>query len=79
MAVYIQIIKVSDNQDDVEYEFSTVDGRKGFLKITKKEGDTILIKHLPGDENGHLFARASYKIKKSWQSGEYPEKTCWAS
>lgn len=79
MAVYIQILKIADHQESVQYEYSTVDDRKGVFSISKDSGEITVIKPLEGDDEKHLFARAVYKIKKHWESGEYPEKTCWAS
>ena len=80
MAVYIEINKIRKDLDSIVYSFALVDGRSGEFTINETTGDAELIKPLP-DDDGSLFARASYKIRKSWEQDRenLPDKTCWAS
>lgn len=80
MAVYIEIKKIKRDLDSVVYSFALADGRSGEFAINKATGKTELIKPLPEDD-GSMFARASYKIKKSWEQDRknLPDNTCWAS
>ena len=80
MAVYIEIKKIKKELDSVVYSFELLDGRSGKFAINETTGNTELITPLP-DDDGSLFARASYKIKKSWEQDRenLPDKTCWAS
>ena len=80
MAVYLEIKKIKKELGCVVYSFGLVDGKSGKFTINETTGNTELIKPLPGDD-GSLFARASYKIKKSWEQDRenLPDKACWAS
>lgn len=80
MAVFIEIKKIKKDLDSVIYSFELVDGRSGEFKINLTTGNTELINPLKNDD-GSLFARASHKIRKSWEQDKenLPEVTCWAS
>ena len=80
MAVYILIEKIECDSSSAVYLFSLVDGRSGKFKIDLVTGKTVLIEPILNDD-GSLFARAAFKIKKSWEKNKsnLPDKTCWAS
>ena len=79
MAVYIRIWKVNENEQAAEYEFGEETVACGRLRIVKETGEIVLISPLLNDESGKLFARVRYKLGKHLESGELPERTCWAS
>ena len=79
MALYIMIRKITDNPTSAEYAFGTGEDRLGQLKIDKATGNVVLVEPAPGDDEGVLYHRATYKVKKHWAAGELPEVTCWAS
>ena len=79
MAVYLSIQRISETPSVAEYAFSTTDGREGSFRISKGDGEVTLLRSMPDDPDGNLFARAAYKIKKHWESGSLPVKTTWAS
>jgi hypothetical protein len=79
MALYIMIRKITDNPTSAEYAFGTGEDRLGQLKIDKATGDVVLVEPAPGDDEGALYQRAMYKVKKHWATGELPDVTCWAS
>lgn len=79
MAIYLDISKVEQTSMKVSYEFATTDGRSGLLEIDLESGEVSLIRQLPGDDSNRLFFRAARKITVHWNTGELPEKTCWAS
>ena len=79
MAFDIMIRKIIENPTSAEYVFGTCEDRLGQLKINKATGSVVLVEPAPGDDEGALYHRATYKIKKHWVAGELPEVTCWAS
>jgi hypothetical protein len=79
MALYIVIRKTMDHPASAEYTFGTSEDRLGQLKIDKATGDVVLVEPAPGDDEGALYQRVMYKVKKHWATGELPEVTCWAS
>jgi hypothetical protein len=79
MALYIMIRKIIENPTSVEYTLGTCEDRLGQLKLDKVTGSVVLVEPVPGDDEGALYHRATYKIKKHWAAGEFPEVTCWAS
>ncbi len=79
MAVFLEIAKVKEAEEEVWYQFLTTDGRLGELSISRGTGEVSLIQPMPGDEQRKLYARAARKVTMHWRSGELPDKTCWAS
>jgi hypothetical protein len=95
MAFYIELIKDSEEDKCVyySYQYSTPSesylnkaGKKRFklktvsgkLQIDKKTGDIHTLELAEGD-NGSYVLRAGWALRKHWQNGEFPDKTCWAS
>jgi hypothetical protein len=79
MALYIVIRKTMDHPASAEYAFGTSEDRLGQFKIDKATSDVVLVEPAPGDDEGALYQRAMYKVKKHWATGELPDVTCWAS
>ena len=79
MALYIMIRKIADNPTSAEYAFGTGEDQLGQFKIDKTTGKVVLVEPAPDDNEGAVYHRATYKIKKHWEAGELPEVTCWAS
>lgn len=95
MAVYIPLIKVSEDARFAEYHFGgrsvyVPDKRRpkrlrehashfGRLRIDKANGEVVLVSAMPEDENGFCFARAAFKVKSDWEAGSLPDRTSWSS
>ncbi len=79
MAIYIEIEKLKERENTVQYKFSLLNECSGILSINKDSGDVTLIEPLPNKHGENHFARAAYKVKKHWKEGNLPDKTCWAS
>jgi hypothetical protein len=79
MAVYIEIGKLSEDERFAFFSYQSEEGLVGQIKLDKKLGKTLLVETAPGDEDGGLYTRASYKILEHWCKGELPDSTCWAS
>ena len=78
MAVYIDIIKVEERDDWVDYDYTT-NRHKGKLSINIK---TLAIKELipySGVNKEAMVAYVTHKLKKAIKEGDVPEKTYWAS
>ncbi len=50
----------------------------GVIKIDKRTGETHVVEFAEGDK-GAYAQRASAVLKRHWEKGEFPDKTCWAS
>lgn len=59
----------------IRYKSKVVNGK---LKIDKRNGDVHSLELAEGD-NGMYAERAGWALMRHWKSGEYPDKTCWAS
>lgn len=79
MAVYIDILKITEDDSQAFYKFVLTDERQGELVLEKKSGEIKLSRALEGDENGLLFARAAKKVRGAWENGECPKRLVWAS
>ena len=94
MAIYIPLQKVAEDDAMAEYRFAKTDyipdeenpgrdrefvTRLGWLRLNKAEGDVIIIRPMPDDERNFVTVRAIVKIKRHWEAGEFPERTCYAA
>lgn len=79
MAVYIDILKIAEDESQAVYRFVLTDERDGELILEKKSGEIVLSRALDGDEKGLLFARAAKKVRGAWENGECPMRLIWAS
>lgn len=80
MAFYIDIKKVSEDQEFVYYKYSGAPNKKyGLLKINKSNADVHVLEYAEDDEAGEHSKRACLKLMQHWRKGEYPAHTCWAS
>ncbi len=79
MAIYIEIEKVKDVNDSVEYKFGLLNDNYGVLTINKTSGEVIMLEPMESDKKKNHFARAAHKVKQHWKEGKLPNKTCWAS
>jgi hypothetical protein len=59
----------------IRHKLRVVSGR---LKIDKRNGDIHTVE-LAENDNGIHAERAGWTLMKYWKSGEYPDKTLWAS
>ena len=79
MAIYIAIEKIEESTTKAKYRFFLTEETVGELVIEKAAGKVQVIKNLKGELAERHTARVIHKVKKHWQAGTYPEKTCWAS
>ncbi|MGX0889705.1 hypothetical protein AB7M22_001713 [Pseudomonas sp. ADAK2 TE3594] len=78
MAFYIEMDKVVETEEYVEYTF----GRNlevGIIRLGKKDETICVLKECPLDVNGEWSKRAAMKLIRFWKSGDFPEETQWAS
>jgi hypothetical protein len=78
MAFYIEMDKVVETEEYVEYTF----GRNlevGIIRLGKMDETIHVLKEFPLDVNGEWSKRAAMKLIRLWISGNFPEKTQWAS
>ena len=47
--------------------------------MNKSNNSFVLLKPMEGDEEEHVFRRATIKILRKWREGNLPEMTEWAS
>lgn len=50
----------------------------GIIKIDRRTGETHVVELAEGDKGSHA-QRAAAALRKHWEKGEYPDRTCWAS
>jgi hypothetical protein len=79
MAIYIAIRKIDENANTVDYTFGLSEGADGRLRLDKVSGQVSLLQAAPGDHQNRFYGRAAHKVRKHWEDGEIPDKTCWAS
>lgn len=78
MAFYIEMDKVIETEEYVEYTF----GRNvevGIIRLDKVSTVIKVLKACPLDKNGAWSERAAMKLARHWKNGSFPEKTEWAS
>ena len=78
MAFYIEMDKLADTEEYVEYSF----GRRtdiGILRLNKVRGTLTVLSECPLDQAGEWSQRAAMKLARLWKDGVYPDKTQWAS
>lgn len=79
MAFYVGLIKISENEVSVQYQFETDKNNTGIIEIRKSDGNVKEIQAAPADSEGLIFERAAWAAIRHWRQGEFPDKTCWAS
>jgi hypothetical protein len=78
MAFYIEMDKVADTNEYVEYTFGR-DQEVGLIRLNKNSEAISVIKECPLDTNGKWSQRAAIKLIRLWRDRELPDKTQWAS
>lgn len=78
MAFYIEMNKLSDSDDHVDYSFGR-DSNTGIIRLDKISESIVILKECPLDTTGKWSERAAMKLARLWSSGELPDKTQWAS
>ncbi len=95
MAFYVEVIKMKEDKYFIHYkyqfklpgdQYKSSTGKirfksklvSGILKLDKLKGDVYVIEFAEGDQGNHA-KRASWALMKHWLTGEFPEKTTWAS
>jgi hypothetical protein len=78
VAFYIEMDKLADTDEYVEYSF----GRGhdlGVLRLDKKSQSISIVTACPLDVDGKWSQRAAMKLAKLWKEGVLPDRTQWAS
>lgn len=78
MAFYIEMDRAAETEEYVEYTF----GRGvevGLIRLDKIKGTIAVLKECPLDAKGQWSDRVGMKLARFFVSGEFPEKTQWAS
>jgi hypothetical protein len=78
MAFYIEMDKVADTNEYVEYTFGR-DQEVGLIRLNKNSEAISVVKECPLDTNGKWSQRAAIKLIRLWRDRELPDKTQWAS
>ena len=78
MAIYIEIEKLSEDDDGAEYTFASTEGNGGTLRLNKRSGLTQLVMS-KGDPEQRLYGRAAHKVRVAWEGGTCPDRLVWAS
>jgi hypothetical protein len=78
VAIYIEMGKVIETEDYVEYTFGR-GGDVGLIRLDKIKETISVIKECPLDVSGKWSERAGMKLARLFVKGEFPEKTQWAS
>ena len=81
MAFYVLILKESEDPDTVTYRFGPSESEMGRLRINKLDGRVEELEAPPGDPAmaSHIFQRATWRLLKHFATGEFPDRTVWAS
>ena len=78
MAIYIEITKVSETTQFVDYAFNEISREPGRIRISRETGTMELIEN-QANYSEFVWRRAMRRLNLHWERGEFPEKTCWAS
>lgn len=81
MAFAVEIIRLEEENDWVFYHYKSagMDVKFGLIKISKKNGDVVLIESAELDESGGQATRAAWKLMQYWRKGEFPGVAYWNS
>jgi len=80
MAFYIDINKITENNQFADYQFiSQPDKKRGKLRLNKKTGQVRLLKTVNSIPKDNISQRAAVKLIKHWREGHLPNSTCWVS
>ena len=79
MAVYVAIVKLSENDSEAEFSFGPNEPLDGRITLSKVSGVASVVREYPGDSDGFYSSRAKRKIEVHWREGIVPERTSWAS
>jgi hypothetical protein len=70
---------VDEDDAGMIYRFGvSQEGEAGRLLVQKRDGTVIAVEAVPVGNPQFLFSRAARAIRKHWERGEYPERTCHA-
>jgi len=81
MAVYIEILKLSETATTALFDFFP-DGdeqKAGRVELDKTTGTVRELIQSPVDPRAFFFERVAVKLKQHHLQAEYPQLTCWAS
>lgn len=79
MAFYIDLEKINETDEFVEYKYFTSQDNAGVILLRKSDGNIKEIIPAPLDKHGHIFERAARALMRCWKDNNYPDKTYWAS
>lgn len=79
MAIYVEIRKNRETLSGFEYRYVAADGSIGRFEVSRVDGSSHPIEIASGDVDSRFYYLAARKLLKHFQSGNFPEETCWAS
>jgi len=79
MAIYIQIVKELEDAASVIYSFGPTEELIGKVLLSKITGETELIEIDSPSREPFYVSRVKRALKHHHDSGEYPDKTCYAA
>ena len=78
MTFYINLEKIDESVEFVQYNFKTSDDNVGLMQIRKTDGNVTEIVAAPNDD-GLFFERAAWILMRHWRKNAYPDEICWRS
>ena len=78
MAFYIEMDKVEETDEYVEYSFGR-NSAFGLIRLDNNNETVLVLKECSLDISGKWSQRVAVKLVRLWRSGSLPEKTQWAS
>lgn len=79
MAIYVLLLKESEDDTTVIYRFGPHQQKLGCLALTKSDGSVTQLQPAPTQHPQAYFMRAATKVRQHWRQGSFPETSCWAS
>jgi hypothetical protein len=79
MALYVLLVKESEDDQSVVYLFGPNEDQLGRLRINKNNGAVEELTPVPTDNAKKFFMPAAVKIRQHWRNNLFPDKTSHAS
>ena len=81
MSIYnIELNKTNEDDQTVSYRFKDADHQDtGELCLYKASGEIDLLREPSDDKNQNVTMRAARRLRRLWESGNYPTKASWQS
>jgi len=73
------LIKLNEDEQGVTYNFGSDSEHLGKIHLDKHNGILREIEAINSENSQHLLARAGIKLRQHWKTGNFRDRTCWAS